>query len=212
MNQREPDSVKVAEELFAHEELTGGTIPAGNAPAETDAGREAVRRELLELDQALKLAVPALPDQEKEQALVERVMAAAACFCFLFFAPGTTKERPILIINALGDGAMRGEADDWASACGQAVLNELSQHRHGVTLTQTPAEQLSPADLAKRHPQSAVLLILEPGAADNTLSVNVYDARSNRILQQKILTVTPQDWRDVSRQITALVQQALPDK
>ena len=78
MNQREPDSVKVAEELFAQEELIGGTIPAGNAPAETDAGREAVRRELLELDQALKLAVPALPDQEKEQALVERVMAAAA--------------------------------------------------------------------------------------------------------------------------------------
>jgi hypothetical protein len=276
MNQRDPDSVKVAEELFAHEELTAGNAPTGGTPTDADAGREAVRRELLELDRALKIAVPALPGPEKEQefldrvmvatadaraelrakaavavqpgqenaqALVDRVMAAtgdvradlraraavasrrrfkllawtavplaaAACFCFLFFAPTATKERPILIINALGDGAMRGGADDWASACGQAVQEELSQHRHGVTLTQATAGQLSLEELAKRNPQSAVLLMLEPGALDNTLSVKVYDTRSNRILQQKIMPINPQDWRAVSRQINAVVKQALPD-
>lgn len=245
MNQREPDSVKVAEELFAHEELTGSAAPAGATSADTDTRREAVRRELLELDRALKIAVPALPGPEKEQAFLNRVMAAtadaraelrakaavaavsrrrfkllawtavplaaAACFCFLFFVPTATKERPILIVNALGDGAMRGGADDWASACGQAVQEELSQHRRGVTLTQATAGQLSLEDLAKRNPQSAVLLMLEPGALDNTLSVKLYDTRSNRILQQKIMTINPQDWRAVSRQINAVVKQALPD-
>ncbi|MFA5205467.1 MAG: hypothetical protein WC708_13820 [Lentisphaeria bacterium] len=243
MNQREPDSVKVAEELFAHEELTSGAPPAGTV-ADDNPKHTAVRQELLDLDQALKVAVPALPGPEKEQAFLDRVMAAtadaraelrakaaaetrhrfkllawlsaplaaAACFCFLFFAPTATKEQPILIINALGDGAMRGGPDDWASACGQAVQEELSQHRPGVTLTQAPAGQLSLADLAKRNPQSAVLLMLEPGAADNTLSVKVYDTRSNRILQQKILAVTPQDWRTVSREINAVVKQALPDR
>ena len=40
MNQRDPDIVKVAEELFAHEELTGGAAPVGITSAGMNAGRE----------------------------------------------------------------------------------------------------------------------------------------------------------------------------